>query len=124
MSLCRMEEVYKGQLYGTLKSELKRLWHANKIIVFDIDVVGATDLKRLFPKKSLAIFIKPPSIDVLAKRLTARDTESPEKISMRVQRATLEMKYEDKFDAIVLNDDLEQAKINAINIVRKFIEGR
>lgn len=118
------EEVYKGQFYGTLKSELKRLWHNKKIIVFDIDVIGATDLKRIFPNKSLALFIKPPSIDALKQRLESRQTETPEKIAVRVQRATMEMKYEQKFDAIVVNDDLEHAKQNAVNIVRKFIEGK
>ena len=118
------EEVYPGQFYGTLKSELQRLWDQKKTIVFDIDVIGASDLKRFFPKKSLALFIKPPSIEVLRQRLISRQTESPDKIDIRVQRATMEMEYQDRFDAVVLNDDLEQAKRDAGSIVKKFILGQ
>ena len=118
------EEVYAGQFYGTLKSEFKRIWDIQKVVLDDIDVKGATDLKRVFPKKSLAIFIKPPSIEVLKQRLEARNTETPEKIATRIQRATMEMQYEDRFDTVLLNDDLEHAKAKAVNIVNRFILGQ
>ncbi len=118
------EQVYPGQFYGTLKSELKRLWALKKIILFDIDVVGATDLKRMFPKKSLAIFIKPPSLEILKLRLEARHTESAEKIAIRMKRAQIEIAYENKFDTIVLNDDLEKAKDDAVRLANKFIFGK
>ncbi len=82
-------ELYPGQYSGTLKSELKRLWHQKKTIVFDIDVIGATNLKRMYPKKSITIYIKPPSIEVLRSRLVARGTETAEKLESRVKRATM-----------------------------------
>jgi len=118
------EEVYPSQFYGTLKSELKRLWQLNKHIVFDIDVKGASDLKRMYPKNSLAIYIKPPSLEDLRSRLEARKTESPEKIAMRLKRAEMEMKFENNFDAVILNEDLESAKRQAQLLVAKFIQGK
>lgn len=118
------EEVYPYQYYGTLKSEFKRIWHDHRVVLDDIDVKGATDLKRIFPKKSLSIFIKPPSVEVLRRRLEERNTESPEKIKTRVERAIMEMQYEHRFDTVLLNDDLEQAKAKAVNIVNKFILGQ
>ncbi|MEP7323640.1 MAG: guanylate kinase [Saprospiraceae bacterium] len=118
------EEVYPGQFYGTLKSELHRLWNLKKTIVFDIDVVGATDLKRFYPEKSLSIYIKPPSLEVLRQRLIARQTETPEKLELRVKRFAVEMEYEKTFDTMVLNDDLEKAKKDALEIVNKFINSQ
>jgi guanylate kinase len=118
------EEVYPGQFYGTLKSELKRLWALRKIIIFDIDVRGAKDLKRMFPKNSLAIFIKPPSLGVLRQRLEARNTETPEKIAVRMARASMEMDFENRFDAVVMNDDLETAKKEIELLIEKFIKGK
>lgn len=118
------EEVYPNQFYGTLKSELKRLWQLNKHIVFDIDVKGASDLKRMYPKNSVAIYIKPPSLADLRLRLEARKTETPEKIAMRLERATLEMQFENSFDAVVLNEDLQLAKTQTEQLVAKFIHGQ
>jgi len=118
------EEVYPNQFYGTLKSELKRLWQLNKHIVFDIDVKGGSDLKRMYPKNSLAIYIKPPSLESLRLRLQARNTETPEKIALRLERAQMEMQFENSFDAVVLNEDLNQAKQNAQMLVDKFIHGQ
>lgn len=118
------EQLYPGQISGTLKSEIKRLWAMKKTIIFDVDVMGATDLKRIFPKKSLAIFIKPPSLEVLKQRLESRQTESPEKIAIRLQRARLELSYENKFDAVILNDDLSLAQTQALELVNKFIFGK
>jgi guanylate kinase len=116
------EEVYPGQFYGTLKSELHRLWTLKKSIVFDIDVVGATDLKRFYPEKSLSIYIKPPSLEILRQRLLARQTETPEKLELRVKRFSIEMEYENTFDTVILNDDLEKAKADAYRIVSKFLK--
>ena len=116
-------ELYPGQYSGTLKSELKRLWDQKKTIVFDIDVIGGTNLKRMFPEKSLSIYIKPPSIEILRERLVSRRTETPEKLEARMNRAIMEMEYENKFDAIILNDDLEKAKEEAFELVRKFLAG-
>jgi guanylate kinase len=116
-------ELYPGQYSGTLKSELKRLWSQKKTIVFDIDVIGATNLKRMYPKKSLAIYIRPPSIEVLRSRLVSRGTETAEKLENRVKRAAMEMKYENTFDAIVLNDDLEKAKADASGLISRFLHG-
>lgn len=118
------EEVYPSQYYGTLKSEIKRLWRQKKTIIFDVDVIGATDLKRIFPKKSLAIFIKPPSLEVLKQRLENRHTETPEKIATRLKRAGQEIQYEHSFDAIVLNDDLHKAQAEAAVLANKFIFGK
>lgn len=118
------EEVYPGQFYGTLKSELRRLWSMRKGIVFDIDVRGAKDLKRMYPKNSLAIFIKPPSLGVLRQRLEARNTETPEKIAVRMARATMEMSFETQFDALLINDDLETAKYESELLIEKFIHGK
>jgi len=118
------EEVYPGQLYGTLKSEIKRLWRQKKTIIFDVDVIGAKDLKRIFPRNSFAIFIKPPSLEVLKKRLEDRNTETPEKIATRIKRATMELHYEFDFDAIVLNDHLHNAQQDASDLANKFIFGK
>lgn len=118
------EEVYPNQFYGTLKSELKRLWQLNKHIVFDIDVKGGSDLKRMYPKNSLAIYIKPPSLQDLRLRLEARKTETPEKIALRLARAEMEMQFENSFDAVVLNEDLNDAKQQAQKLVAKFIHGQ
>jgi guanylate kinase len=117
------EEIYPGQFSGTLKSELKRLWAARKTILFDIDVIGACDLQKMFPKDCLSIFIKPPSLEVLRQRLEARKTETPEKIALRLKRAEMELGYESKFKKIILNDDLDQAKSDALRIANKFIFG-
>ncbi len=118
------EEVYPGQLYGTLKSEIKRLWKQKKTIIFDVDVIGAKDLKRIFPRKSFAIFIKPPSLEVLKKRLENRNTETAQKIATRIKRATMELNYEFDFDAVVLNDHLEKAQQDSLDLANKFIFGK
>lgn len=118
------EEVYKDQFYGTLKSEVERLWSEGKNVIFDIDVVGGLRLKSKFPECCISIFVKPPSINELQKRLKNRKTETPEKIAMRVAKASTEMATAPQFDVIIKNDDLEIAKQQAENVVRDFIHKR
>jgi len=104
------EEVYTNNFYGTLKSEIDRIWALGKHVIFDIDVEGGLNIKKQFPDKTLAIFVQPPSIEVMEQRLRGRKTDSEEKIKERVAKAQKEMKYATNFDVILLNDILEQAK--------------
>ncbi len=115
------EEVYPGRFYGTLRSEVDRLWLQQKVILFDIDVKGAQSLKRAFPRESLAVFVKPPSPAALFERLRRRSTESEESLSQRISRAAEELTYENKFDKILVNDKLEDTLKIAENIVLQFI---
>lgn len=115
------EEVYKDQFYGTLKEEVERLWSEGKNVIFDIDVVGGLRLKSKFPERCISIFVKPPSINELQKRLKKRKTETAEKIAMRVAKASTEMATAPQFDVIIKNDDLEIAKKEAEQIVQEFI---
>jgi guanylate kinase len=116
------EEVYEGQFYGTLRSECERLWALGKCIVFDVDVKGALNIKRAYPNDSLAIFIQPPSKDVLFERLKNRKTETPESLKKRIARATEELTFSDKFDAIIVNDKLQQAFEEAEELVETFLK--
>ncbi|MGB3591192.1 MAG: guanylate kinase [Nonlabens sp.] len=116
------EEVYRDQFYGTLKSEVERLWAQGKNVIFDIDVVGGLRLKKKFPERCISIFVKPPSINELQIRLKNRKTERPEKIAMRVAKASTEMATAPQFDVIIENDDLEAAKIKAVETVAAFIQ--
>lgn len=115
------EEVYRDNFYGTLKSEVQRIWDKGKNVIFDIDVVGGLDIKRIYPEKTLAIFVKPPSIEELKIRLKNRKTESEDKINMRVAKASTELATAPQFDAIVTNDDLEKAKAEVYQLVKKFV---
>lgn len=115
------EEVYKDQFYGTLKAEVERLWALGKNVIFDIDVVGGLRLKKKFPEQTLAVFVKPPSINELQIRLKNRKTESAEKIAMRVAKASTEMATAPQFDVIIRNEDLKRAKSEAIEVVKEFI---
>ncbi|MCL4107164.1 UNVERIFIED_CONTAM: hypothetical protein GTU68_032979 [Idotea baltica] len=101
------EEVYEDQFYGTLKSEVSRLWENKKHIVFDIDVRGATNIKKMYAEDCLAVFVKPPSIDTLIDRLERRNTETEESLKKRISRIKREMTYENDFDRILVNDLLE-----------------
>jgi guanylate kinase len=116
------EEVYKDQLYGTLKSEIDRIWSHGNHVLFDVDVKGGINLKEIFKHEAISIFIMPPSTGELEKRLLLRGTDSPEKIKMRVAKATEEMKLADQFDNIVINDNLQQAENDVYRIVSSFIE--
>jgi guanylate kinase len=115
------EEVYKDNFYGTLKSEVERLHHENKTVIFDVDVKGGLNIKKYFGDKALAVFVKPPSLDVLQKRLLQRSTESEEKLKMRLGKAVYEMKYEPFFDKVLVNDDLKQALAEAEKMVSEFL---
>jgi guanylate kinase len=115
------EEVYKDQYYGTLKSEIERIWAEGKNVIFDVDVVGGLNLKKIFGDKALAVFVQPPSIEVLRFRLRNRSTETAEKIAMRIDKAQTEMAYAPKFDFILVNDQLEVALQQAEQAVSEFI---
>lgn len=115
------EEVYKGSYYGTLKSELERIWTKGHIIVFDIDVKGGMNIKRLFGDNALSVFIMPPSIEVLRERLTKRGTDSEEAINRRIAKAEEEISYKDKFDRVIVNDRLEESFAQAESIIGEFI---
>jgi guanylate kinase len=116
------EEVYEGLYYGTLHSEINRLWSLGKHIVFDIEVKGATNLKKAYPDESLAVFVKPPSPEILFERLRGRKTEDDESLRKRIARAAEELTYEETFDKVLLNDDLEEALAEAEEIVRAFLK--
>lgn len=115
------EEVYKGLFYGTLKSEVDRLWAMGKTVVFDVDVVGGVNIKKQFGDKALAIFLKPPSVEVLMERLRNRSTEVEHQLQMRIEKARFELNFEGKYDVVLVNDKLDETLQNAENIVRDFI---
>ena len=115
------EEVYGHRFYGTLKSELDRIWAKGNHVIFDIDVEGGLKLKKLYPDNSLAVFIMPPSVEALEKRLRSRGTESEETLQMRVAKAEHEMSYADRFDVTIVNADLEHSLPEAEHIVRTFL---
>jgi len=115
------EEVYENTFYGTLKSEIERLLKEGKNIIFDIDVEGGLNLKKLYTDNSLAIFVKPPSIEELKKRLEKRKTETKETINKRIEKADKELQYSKNFDVIITNDDLEKTKKKTYELVKKFI---
>lgn len=115
------EEVYKDNFYGTLKKEIKRIREQGKNIVFDIDVVGGTNIKKLYPDDTLAIFVKPPSVAELEKRLRNRKTDSEDKIQERLAKATEELSYQDQFDVILVNDELSVAQQEAYDLIKQFI---
>ena len=115
------EEVYNGTCYGTLKSEIKRIWEKGNVIIFDVDVMGGLNLKRIFGENSYSIFIMPPSIEELRRRLEGRGTDAPEVIEKRVAKAEFELGKADGFDCKVVNDDLETAVKETADIIRAFI---
>ena len=115
------EEVYRDNFYGTFKKEIERIWALGKHVIFDIDVSGGLRIKRKFPEQTLAIFVKPPSIDALKIRLKKRQTESQDKINMRVAKASAELATAPLFDCIIENDVLEMAQKEAYTTVSQFI---
>ena len=116
------EEVYSGLFYGTLRSELQRLWAAGKHIVFDIDVKGALNIKRAYPNETLAIFVKPPSLQALSNRLRQRGTEDEANLKKRMDRATAELAYEPQFDRVLINDELDKALADAEAIIETVLQ--
>lgn len=115
------EEVYEGICYGTLKSELTRIWNNGRYIIFDVDVKGGMNLKRYFGDDALSLFVMPPSMAVLEQRLRSRGTDTEESIKKRLSRAKEELKLASQFDYVVLNDDLDTAVEDAIHAVKEFI---
>ncbi|MBT8236693.1 MAG: guanylate kinase [Bacteroidia bacterium] len=115
------EEVYRDNFYGTLKSEVERLWAEGKNVIFDIDVAGGLRIKRKFPEQTLAVFVKPPSIDELKIRLKKRSTESDDKINMRIAKASVELATEPLFDAVIKNYDLTEALHEAHRMVAEYV---
>ena len=116
------EEVYEGNFYGTLKKEIERIWKEKKHVVFDVDVIGGISLKDYFMENSISIFIKPPSMEVLSKRLKKRNTEDRKSIKNRLEKSFEEMKSIDKFDKIIVNDELNISTKNIIETVEKFLK--
>ncbi|MBF8964793.1 guanylate kinase [Pontibacter sp. FD36] len=115
------EEVYEGAFYGTLKSEIERIWKSGKHVILDVDVKGGLSIKHFYKDRALAVFVKPPSIEELAKRLQARNTDSASSISSRVFKAEFEMKFEDQFDKVIVNDNLQEACSKAEKLVNEFL---
>jgi len=115
------EMVYEGKYYGTLKLEIHRIWKEGKVPLLDIDVQGAVHVKQEHREQSLSIFIDPPSVDELKKRLSGRGTETPESLATRVNKATYELSFKDHFDKVIVNDDLEKACKEAVDIISDFI---
>ncbi len=115
------EEVYTDNFYGTLKAEVERIWALGKHVIFDIDVAGGLRIKHKFPNETLAVFVKPPSVDELKRRLKQRSTESEDKINMRIAKASVELATAPQFDTIIKNYDLEVAKEEAYQLVKNFI---
>lgn len=115
------EEVYPGHFYGTLKSEIQRIWDAGHVVIFDVDVKGGVNLKKYFGDAALSVFIQAPSVEVLRQRLVSRATDSAEDIEKRVAKAAEEMTYATKFDAVLVNDDLETAFAEAEKLVDEFL---
>lgn len=115
------EEVYAGTKYGTLRSELERIWSKGHTILFDVDVKGGVRLKDIFGQDALSVFIMPPSIEELRHRLVGRATDSPEKIEQRLAKAGEELGYAERFDVVVVNDNLEEAVERVAEVVAKFI---
>ena len=120
--LLEWEEVYKDTYYGTLKSEVERITSKGKNVIFDVDVVGGSNIKKMYGDRALAIFIQPPSIEELEKRLVLRGTDPAEKIRERVAKASQELTYADKFDVVIVNDDLEKAIKETEKVIDDFLK--
>ena len=115
------EMVYDGKYYGTLKAELKRIWNKQHVPVLDIDVKGAMHIQKQYPENKLSIFVEPPSVDELKKRLMSRGTESEDSLQARVNKASYELSFKEQFDEVVVNDDLEKACQRARELVERFL---
>ena len=116
------EEVYEGTYYGTLRSELQRIWSEGKHVVFDVDVEGGVNLKKALGDAAFSVFVKVRDLDVLRDRLTKRGTETEESLNRRVHKAEIEMGYQDQFDYVLINEDLDQAKAQVEKSVADFIQ--
>lgn len=115
------EEVYENRFYGTLKSQVENQLNAGQNVVFDVDVVGGCNIKRFYGDRALSVFIQPPSIEELRRRLEGRGTDAPEVIESRIAKAEYELGFAPKFDVVIVNDDLETAKAEALRVIREFL---
>ena len=116
------EEVYKDCFYGTLKAQVEKQLAAGQNVIFDVDVVGGCNIKKFYGDRALSVFIQPPSLEELRKRLTGRGTDAPEVIESRLAKATFELSYAEKFDVVIVNDNLEKAQEEALKTTRDFIQ--
>lgn len=116
------EEVYEDRFYGTLKSQVEAQSKAGQNVVFDVDVKGGVNIKKHYGSRALSVFIQPPSVEELRNRLVGRATDAPEVIEQRLNRAEYELSFADKFDRIVINDDLEKAKVDVYNVIKQFLD--
>jgi guanylate kinase len=115
------EEVYSGLFYGTLKSEVERIWGMGKVVIFDVDVVGGINIKNYFGDKALSVFLRPPSLEVLMTRLRKRETEVEHELQERIQKAKDELKFEERFDIVLINNVLEHTFTEAESIIKYFL---
>ena len=118
------EEVYKDKFYGTLKSEVERILAEGDNVIFDVGVVGGCNIKKYYGDRALSMFIQPPSIEELRRRLEGRATDAPEVIESRIAKAAYELSFAPQFDVVVVNDDLDKAKAEALRIIQNFIEDK
>ena len=116
------EEVYKGLFYGTLKSEVERLWAIGKTVIFDVDVIGGLNIKKFYEDKALAVFLRPPSVEILMERLKKRETEVEHQLNERVEKAKSELKYEQHFDEVIVNDILSDTFAVTEKLVARFLK--
>ncbi|MEY3052087.1 MAG: hypothetical protein RLY31_1872 [Bacteroidota bacterium] len=116
------EEVYQDQFYGTLHREVQACWNAGRHVIFDIDVKGAQRIKQAYPDKTLTVFVKPPSLEVLRERLQKRESETPESIRKRLEKASFELSFENFFDIVLVNDNLEATLREATDIVNRWLD--
>ena len=116
------EEVYEDRFYGTLKSQVEVQSQAGQNVVFDVDVKGGVNIKKHYGSRALSVFIQPPSVEELRNRLVGRATDAPEVIEQRLNKAEYELSFADKFDRIVINDDLEKAKVEVYNVIKQFLD--
>jgi guanylate kinase len=115
------EEVYPGTYYGTLRSEVERIWNEGKSVVFDVDVIGGLNIKKIYGDKALAVFVQPPSVETLRQRLRNRSTESEDKIATRIAKAEYELSFAPQFDVVLINDKLQAAVAEAGCLVEEFL---
>lgn len=116
------EEVYQDRFYGTLKSQVENQLNAGQNVIFDVDVVGGCNIKQFYGDRALSVFIQPPSIEELRRRLEGRGTDAPEVIESRIAKAAYELSFAPKFDVVIINDDLETAKAEALQVIREFLQ--
>ena len=115
------EEVYENRFYGTLKSQVEKQLESGQNVIFDVDVVGGCNIKKFYGERALSVFIQPPSVEELRKRLNGRGTDTPEVIESRIAKAEYELSFAPKFDVTIINDNLETAKAEALQVIRDFL---